>query len=49
MIGIGLTAVWGFAYYGLYSTAIPILVFITIMLGFNLRAEIAACIASSKQ
>jgi MFS family permease len=32
MIGIGLTAVWGFAYYGLYSTAIPIVVFITIML-----------------
>lgn len=32
MIGIGLTAVWGFAYYGLYSTAIPILVFTTIML-----------------
>jgi MFS family permease len=31
MIGIGLTAVWGFAYYGLYSTAIPIVVFITIM------------------
>lgn len=32
MIGIALTAVWGFAYYGLYSTAIPIVVFITIML-----------------
>ena len=32
MIGIALTAVWGFAYYGLYSTAIPILVFVTIML-----------------
>ena len=32
MIGIGLTAVWGFAYYGLYSTAIPVVVFITIML-----------------
>jgi MFS family permease len=32
MIGIALTAVWGFAYYGLYSTAIPIIVFITIML-----------------
>jgi MFS family permease len=31
MIGIGLTAAWGFAYYGLYSTAIPIVVFITIM------------------
>ncbi len=31
MIGIGLTAVWGFAYYGLYSTAIPIVVFLTIM------------------
>jgi MFS family permease len=31
MIGIGLTAVWGFAYYGLYTTAIPIVVFITIM------------------
>jgi MFS family permease len=32
MIGIGLTAVWGFAYYGLYSTAIPVVVFVTIML-----------------
>ncbi len=31
MIGIGLTAVWGFAYYGLYSTAIPVVVFVTIM------------------
>jgi MFS family permease len=31
MIGIGLTAVWGFAYFGLYSTAIPVVVFITIM------------------
>jgi MFS family permease len=32
MIGIVATAVWGFAYYGLYSTAIPVLVFVTIML-----------------
>jgi MFS family permease len=32
LIGIGVMAVWGFAYFGLYSTAIPILVFITIML-----------------
>ena len=32
MIGIGLTAVWGFAYFGLYSTAIPVVVFITIAL-----------------
>ena len=31
MIGIGLTAVWGFAYFGLYTTAIPVVVFITIM------------------
>jgi hypothetical protein len=31
MIGIGLTAVWGFAYFGLYSTAIPVVVFLTIM------------------
>jgi MFS family permease len=32
MIGIGVMAVWGFVYFGLYSTAIPALVFITIML-----------------
>jgi MFS family permease len=32
MIGIAVMAVWGFAYFGLYSTAIPIVVFITIML-----------------
>jgi len=32
MIGIGVMAVWGFVYFGLYSTAIPVLVFITIML-----------------
>jgi MFS family permease len=32
MIGIGVMAVWGFAYFGLYSTAIPVVVFITIML-----------------
>jgi MFS family permease len=31
MIGIGVMAVWGFAYFGLYSTAIPVVVFITIM------------------
>jgi len=31
MIGIGVMAVWGFAYCGLYSTAIPVVVFITIM------------------
>ena len=31
MIGIGLTAVWGFAYFGLYTTAIPVVVFLTIM------------------
>lgn len=32
MIGIGVMSVWGFAYFGLYSTAIPVVVFITIML-----------------
>jgi MFS family permease len=32
LIGIAVMAVWGFAYFGLYSTAIPIVVFITIML-----------------
>jgi MFS family permease len=32
MIGIGVMAVWGFVYFGLYSTAIPVLVFITIAL-----------------
>ena len=31
MIGIGVMAVWGFAYFGLYSTAIPVVVFITIV------------------
>ncbi len=30
MAGIIVMAVWGFAYYGLYSTAIPIVVFLTI-------------------
>jgi hypothetical protein len=32
MIGISVMAVWGFIYFGLYSTAIPVLVFITIVL-----------------
>ena len=32
MIGIAVMSVWGFAYFGLYSTAIPVVVFITIML-----------------
>jgi MFS family permease len=32
MVGIGVMAVWGFVYFGLYSTAIPLLVFVTIAL-----------------